>query len=97
MSGDDWLRQRKAKEVPACFGILENVFPQGEDGLRKSPESCMVCHCKTDCLRTAMAETGDGLRVREECVDRAYEAGMIGFLGRWSKKKSLARQRREKG
>ena len=96
MSQDNWSRQRRKTEHPACFGILENVFPEGEDGLRQSPESCMVCHCKTQCLRTAMEKT-EGLDVREGCVDRAYDSGMIGFFGRWSRKKDLHRRRKEKG
>ena len=95
MTEDNWSGSRRTREYPPCFGILENVFPLGEDDLRRSPESCMVCHCKTECLRRAM-EKNDGLKVREEAVDRAYDAGMIGFLGRWSRKKSLARRRREK-
>jgi hypothetical protein len=35
----------------------------------------------------------DGLGVREESVDRAYAAGMIGFFQRWSRKKDLRRRR----
>ena len=96
MSHDDWSSQRRKKEYPACFGILGDVFPEGEDGLRQSPESCMVCHCKTECLRTAMEKT-EGLDVREACVDRAYDSGMIGFFGRWSRKKTFHRRRKEKG
>ena len=34
----------------------------------------------------------DGLGVREESVDRAYAAGMIGFFQRWSRKKDLRRR-----
>jgi hypothetical protein len=33
-----------------------------------------------------------GLKLQEENVDRAYTAGMIGFLGRWSRKKDLQRR-----
>ena len=76
---------------PYCFGKLENVFPEGEDGLRHSPESCFPCRYKTDCLRTAMTESG-GLKIQEINVDRAYQAGMLGFLGRWSRKKDLQRR-----
>lgn len=32
------------------------------------------------------------VRVREEWVDRAYASGMIGFLDRWSRKKTLHNQ-----
>lgn len=80
------------KKYPSCFGALEVVFPQAEDGLRKSPESCLVCVHKTACLRTAMGQSG-GLEVREEFVDRAYNSGVIGFFERWSKKKGIHRKR----
>jgi hypothetical protein len=81
----------KNNKHPSCFGMIDRVFPIGEDSLRSSPESCLECICKTECLRSAMAGSG-GLTVHEELVDRAYESGMIGFLGRWSKKKDLDRK-----
>jgi hypothetical protein len=80
---------------PYCFGKLDNVFPEGENGLRNTPESCVPCCHKTDCLRTAMAEAG-GLKLQEKNIDRAYAAGMMGFLGRWSRKKDLQRRLSEK-
>jgi len=83
--------QKSTSPPPYCFGKLENVFPEGEDGLRHSPESCVPCCHKTECLRAAMAEAG-GLNLQEKNVDRAYTAGMIGFLGRWSRKKDLQRR-----
>jgi hypothetical protein len=83
---------RKKEEHPACFGVLENVFPMRSDGLRQTPESCMVCYCKTLCLRTAVGRK-DGLKVKEEMIDRAYSSGSIGFFERWSKKKSLYRKK----
>ena len=54
----------------------------------------MPCIYKTECLRTAVAETG-GLEIRKEKVDRAYSAGLIGFFERWSRKKEIERQRKE--
>ncbi len=84
--------EKRKKEYPACFGILENVFPLAEDGLRNSPESCFVCHCKTECLQTALGGT-DGLEIQEESIDRAYAAGMVNFWERWSRKKSLHRKK----
>lgn len=84
------------EKYPPCFGNLQEVFPLGEDGLRHSPESCMPCCYKTDCLRRAMSQEG-GLTVREEMVDRAYESGVMGFLDRWSRKKILnAKKRKQK-
>ncbi len=83
------------EKYPYCFGKLEEVFSKGDDGLRHTPESCQVCIYKTRCLRSAM-EGAEGLSVREEKVDRAYEAGMIGFFDRWSRKKTLHKKRKKK-
>jgi hypothetical protein len=82
------------EERPYCFSNLESVFPMGPDGLRETPESCLVCYCKTECLRAALQST-EAVAVREEKVDRAYEAGMMGFFERWSRRKALHRRRRE--
>ncbi len=79
------------KKYPVCFSDFEKVFPKGRDGLRESPEECLECTFKTDCLKAAM-NGADGGTVREEIVDRAYKTGMIGFLERWSKKKYLNRK-----
>jgi hypothetical protein len=51
----------------------------------------MVCHCKTECLRTALGSSG-GEQVEAERVDRAYNAGAMSFLDRWSRRKSLHRK-----
>lgn len=83
------------KKVPFCFGDLDTVFPKGEDGLRHSPDACLACACKTECLRAAM-QGGDGLRVREEKVDQAYESGRLSFFERWSKKKELDTRKKQK-
>ncbi|MCU0556336.1 MAG: hypothetical protein MUF67_03380 [Desulfobacterales bacterium] len=83
---------RKPTRYPPCFGDLKTVFPMGQDGLRHTPRQCMICVFKTECLRSAM-DGADGLGVREESVDRAYAAGMIGFFQRWSRKKDLRRRR----
>jgi len=74
-----------------CFGKLKAVFPKGADGLRITPEACMPCPDKTECLRLAMAGT-EGLAVREEVVDRAYSSGLISFWQRWSQKKIFQRK-----
>jgi hypothetical protein len=80
---------------PDCFGVIDVVFPMQDDGLRHSPESCMECRYKTECLRTAI-KNPKGLKVREELVDRAYDSGNIGFLKRWSKRKYLQTIKKEK-
>lgn len=77
------------QEKPDCFGIIDRVFPMGDDGLRHSPEACMACIHKTDCLRSAIANP-DGVKVREEIVDRAYQSENIGFFERWSRRKYLS-------
>lgn len=81
------------EERPYCYGKLECVFPMGDSGLRETPESCLVCYCKTECLRTAM-QSEAGAQVKQERIDRAYAAGIMGFFERWSRKKAL-RQRRK--
>ena len=83
----------RKKEYPYCFGKLENVFPLSDDGLRHTPESCMPCLYKTECLRAAVSH-GDGLVVHEEKVDRAYAAGAMGFLERWLRRKTLYQQKK---
>lgn len=82
------------KKFPPCFGNLDTVFPLGDAGLRHTPESCMPCYYKTECLRKAMADR-DGITVREEMVDRAYASGMVGFFERWSRKKVLSAQKQK--
>ena len=87
------MENRRPDTRPYCFGDLEVVFPMGPDGLRSTPASCMVCHCKTECLRTAMAGPA-GARVHREHLRRAEDAGMVGFFERWSRKKQLDRRGR---
>jgi hypothetical protein len=85
---------KREKEHPYCFGKLDNVFPLGEDGLRHSPESCMVCFCKTECLRAAV--TGEeGIQVKKEQVKRAYNSGTISFVERWARKKALENKKKK--
>ena len=82
------MKCNSKKETPYCFGKLETVFPLGEGGLRHTPESCFPCIYKTECLRAALNKS-DGVKVREEKLQRAYEAGALGFFERWSRKKAL--------
>ena len=79
---------------PECFGQLDTVFPMGEDGLRHSPETCLECQHKTDCLRTGLKGKA-GLKVHAEHVDRSYDSGMIGFVERWSQKKAIDRHKND--
>jgi hypothetical protein len=77
-----------------CFGILEKVFPVGESGLREVAPDCFHCPDRTPCLRKALASR-DGLRMREEILERAESRGLVGRLQRWSRKKSLQRRLRQ--
>lgn len=77
-----------------CYGDLDQVFPMSEDGLRHSPEKCMACEEKSQCLKTAIAGKNQ-IVVAEEKLDRAYQTGRVSFLQRWSKKKTLHNRRRE--
>lgn len=85
----------KPEHIKDCFGDINTVFPMHEDGLRHSPESCMACSDKTECLRSAI-KNPDGLQVQEEIVDRAYESKNISFLQRWSKRKYISKMKKEK-
>jgi hypothetical protein len=80
-------------KYPSCYADLDRVFPMGKNDLRTTPERCMACAYKTECLRSAMAGQ-KGNRVREEMVDRAYTSGMMGFIQRWSEKKRLHQKRK---
>ena len=75
-----------------CFGKLEIVFPLGDDGLRHTPAPCFECPHKTECLRTGLRGKA-GLKVHEEHVDRSYDSGMISFVERWSRKKTIDRRK----
>lgn len=77
------------KTPPECFGRLERVFPVGCEGLRESPPECLRCGCKTECLRRALSGE-QGLPVHEERLERAYRAGSVSFLERWSRQKRLS-------
>ena len=83
--------EKDQKPIPSCFGDLDTVFPKGDDQLRHTPDNCLLCAHKTECLRSAMKSTG-GLNAQKEFVDRAYQSGMMGFLERWMRKKDLQRK-----
>ncbi len=74
---------------PSCFGDLDTVFPLRADGLRASPTECLCCVHKTPCLKTAMQGRAS-VALKREKLDRAYSAGLIGFLERWSRRKALS-------
>ncbi len=73
-----------------CFGILNKVFPMGEDGLRYVPNSCFECLDRVECLKQAL-NTPDGIEMREELLSRTEQGGIIGWIRRWSQLKELNR------
>ena len=81
----------RKEKFPPCFGDLDTVFPKDNNGFRNTPETCLACADKTECLRTAM-KGAEGLKVREEYIDRAYASGIMSFLERWSLKKDIKRR-----
>ncbi len=76
----------------ACFGLLDNVFPAGDDGLREVPDQCVSCEDKISCLRAALASE-QGIELRRVRAEKAGRVGLVGRLMRWSELKSLARER----
>ncbi len=73
---------------PDCFGALNTVFPKSPDGLRHTPETCLECYHKTECLKTALRGK-DGLELKSDHIDKAYNSGMLTFFERWSQKKYI--------
>jgi hypothetical protein len=79
-------------ERPECFGILDQVFPMTDKGLRQTPDDCFYqCPVKTKCLKQAMA-TRDGVKVEEEIIQRGSRSGAVNFFERWSRKKQAHRR-----
>ena len=80
-----------------CFGILDNVFPVGNEGLREIVPECFECSLKKECLQAAL-QTEQGFELRSEALDRSSSGGLMGSLKRWSNKKTLSkRQKGQKG
>lgn len=83
---------KSSEKKPDCFGILDNVFPMTDSGLRQTPDSCFEnCPIKTQCLAQAMSSQ-KGLEVEKEIVKRGEKSGTINFFERWSRKKQIHNQ-----
>jgi hypothetical protein len=87
--GDSAIVDRKD-----CYGILEQVFPEGEQGLRRVPPECFECPDRVACLKEAI-NTKEGLEMRTQLLVRAEKGGLIGRFQRWSQKKHLSRRIKE--
>jgi len=80
-----------------CFGILNNVFPMGNEGFREIVPECFKCSLRKECLQAAL-QTDQGFELRSEALDRSSSGGLMGSLKRWSDKKTLSkRQKGRKG
>jgi len=83
------------KQDKDCFGILNNVFPMGKNGLREIVPHCFGCPDRKRCLQTSLA-TKDGLNLRDGLLERSSGNGLTGWLRRWSEKKELSRLMQQK-
>ena len=83
-------------ERKECFGILDNVFPVSDNGLREIVADCFQCPDRILCLKTAIG-TKEGIEMREKLLDRAIGKGFINRLQNWSRKKELNRLINKKG
>ena len=74
---------------PDCFGDLDEVFPQSDEGLRETPPHCWDCSLRVDCLRQAISGGESRRQISEESAQREEQmvGGVAGFLRRWSRLK----------
>jgi hypothetical protein len=89
--GDVFMKSDITKANKECFGILENVFPMGKEGLREVVPACFNCFEKKACLQTALNST-EGLVFRGEILDRSPVDGLTGWFKKWSERKTLNRK-----
>ena len=84
-----------AETEKTCFGILEEVFPEGDSGLREIVPACFECADRKACLQAAL-DTREGLTFQAERLERRPAAGLVGRLRRWSERKTLNRSMKGK-
>ncbi len=77
-----------------CFGILDNVFPMGNEGLREIVPECFQCPDRKACLQAAL-QTENGFELRSEVLGRSSSGGLLGSLKRWSDKKEISRLKKQ--
>lgn len=85
----------KAMEKKACYGILDEVFPFGEEGLRVVPPDCFKCPDRLPCLKIAV-NSKEGCEMRSANLEKVPARGIIDRFKRWSQKKELNRIAGEK-
>jgi hypothetical protein len=74
----------------ACYGILDEVFPFGKEGLREVPPDCLRCPDRLRCLKTAI-NTEEGCEMRMGNLEKIPARDFLGRVKRWSQKKELSR------
>ncbi|MBN2419571.1 MAG: hypothetical protein JXL81_09325 [Deltaproteobacteria bacterium] len=77
-------------EKKACYGILDKVFPFGNEGLRQVPPDCLRCPDRLSCLKAAIS-TKEGCEMRSDNLRKIPAKGLIDRIKRWSQKKELSR------
>ena len=77
-----------------CFGILDNIFPMGNEGLREIVPECFQCDDRKECLQAAL-QTQSGFQLKSEALDRSSSGGFLGRLKRWSDKKELSKRNKQ--
>lgn len=81
------------QDRPACFGVLDQVFPMGPSGLREVTAACWDCARRVECLRVAVATGEQAEVIAEEVAGRSDGDGLGGFVRRWSRLKAKNRKK----
>jgi hypothetical protein len=79
---------------PPCYGLLDQVFPLGDDDLRSVRPDCRDCRLVQTCLKAASeSEAGtEMLASRMAAMHHGSQQGLLGFLNRWSELKAMRRK-----
>ncbi len=78
----------ESRQVPSCFGILDEVFPKGDSGIREVRQRCIECPFRVECLKKAISSE-EGIKMREEIIRQMPVSGVTDWIKRWSNKKML--------
>jgi hypothetical protein len=93
VEADQLSQDQKNNTKPECYGVLEKVFPQGENKMRQVPDECWDCYHRVECLKQAVSK-GSGhktMQIEEAAREEKITGGVHGFFKRWSRLKSLNR------
>jgi len=69
-------------EKKDCYGILDKVFPFGEEGLRQVLPGCFKCPDRLPCLKAAI-NTKEGCEMRSNNLEKIPVKGVLGRIKRW--------------